>query len=58
MPRSETRWQLWQRSAAIAGGLIAAGITKGRPVVLLIRDVVDFLPAFWACLRTGGMAVP
>lgn len=55
---SQTHGALWHRSARLAAGLAGAGIGRGRPVVLLIRDVLDYVPAFWACLRTGAMAVP
>jgi acyl-CoA synthetase (AMP-forming)/AMP-acid ligase II/acyl carrier protein len=50
--------QLWQRSARIAAGLRELGVRPARPVVLLIEDTVDFVPAFWACVRGGFLPVP
>src|SRR5262245_12899894 len=56
--RSQTHSQAWQRSGAIAAALQQLGGRAGQPVVLVIRDVVDFVPAFWACLRGGFVSVP
>lgn len=56
--RSQTHRELWQRSSRIAAGLQYAIPRTGTPVGLLIKDVVDCVPAFWACLRAGMMAVP
>lgn len=56
--RSETYAELWRRSARIGAGLQSLGLLSGQAVVLLTGDVLDFVPAFWACLRSGLMAVP
>ena len=56
--RSESYLELWQRAALIAAGLRESGVRPGCPVVLLIEDAVDFVPAFWACIRGGFIAVP
>jgi acyl-CoA synthetase (AMP-forming)/AMP-acid ligase II/pimeloyl-ACP methyl ester carboxylesterase/acyl carrier protein len=56
--RSQTYQQTWQRSASIAAGLAAVGRPANSPIVLLIEDIIDFVPAFWACLRGGYFAVP
>jgi acyl-CoA synthetase (AMP-forming)/AMP-acid ligase II len=56
--QSRTWVDLWDRAAGIAAALSAHGVTPGRPVVLLVADVLDFVPAFWGCLRAGGLAVP
>ncbi len=55
--RSETYAELWHRSARIGACLQRLGLSD-RAVVLLTGDVLDFVPAFWACLRSGLMAVP
>ncbi|KQT61533.1 hypothetical protein ASG52_01205 [Methylobacterium sp. Leaf456] len=55
---SRTHGALWDRSARLATGLAAVGAGPGRPVVLLVRDVLDFVPAFWAGLRVGATLVP
>ena len=49
---------LWRRAGDIAAALHRAGIIPGSPVVILAEDVVDHLPAIWACLRGGFVAVP
>jgi acyl-CoA synthetase (AMP-forming)/AMP-acid ligase II/thioesterase domain-containing protein/SAM-dependent methyltransferase/acyl carrier protein len=56
--RSKSYGELWQRSARIAAGLQCLGVQADRPVVLLTQDILDFVPAFWACLRGGFIAVP
>lgn len=56
--RSQTYMKLWETSGQIAAALHSAGVSNGGPVVILIDDIIEFLPAFWACLRAGVMAVP
>ncbi len=56
--RSRNWGDLWNRAAGIAAALHGHGVVPGRPVVLLLADVLDFVPAFWGCLRAGGIAVP
>ncbi|WP_342150604.1 AMP-binding protein [Methylorubrum sp. SB2] len=55
---SRTHGALWVRSAHLATALAASGAGPDRPVVLLIRGVLDFVPAFWAGLRVGATLVP
>jgi acyl-CoA synthetase (AMP-forming)/AMP-acid ligase II/acyl carrier protein len=47
----------WSRSGAIAALLARNGARPGRHVVILADDVVDFTPAYWACLRGGHVAI-
>jgi len=56
--RATTRAALWQNAGDIAAALALAGARPGSIVVLLIEDVLDFIPAFWACWRGGFIAVP
>lgn len=48
---------LWHRSGAVLTMLDSFGAKPGQPVVLLADDIIDFAPAFWACLRGGFMGV-
>ena len=43
----------WERSGRIAARLPDKGDGERPPVVILVKDAVDFVPAFWACLRAG-----
>src|SRR6202034_1245596 len=56
--RSASYQELWRRSGRIAAGLWKLCPHSGAAVVLLIEDAVDFIPAFWACIRGGFIAVP
>jgi acyl-CoA synthetase (AMP-forming)/AMP-acid ligase II/acyl carrier protein len=56
--QSATYSELWRRAGRLAAGLQHLGIGEGACVVLLIDDVVDFVAAFWACIRAGCTAVP
>ena len=56
--RSDTYENLWRRAGAIATGLVEFGVRPRDTVVLLIDDVVDFVPAFWACIRAGFIVAP
>jgi acyl-coenzyme A synthetase/AMP-(fatty) acid ligase/acyl carrier protein len=49
---------LWRRSGSMLAGLRRIGTRSGDMVVLLVDDAVDFVPAFWACIRGGFTAVP
>ena len=46
------------RADRILGGLRARGAVPGDEVVLQIEAAEDFLPALWACLAGGFVAVP
>jgi acyl-CoA synthetase (AMP-forming)/AMP-acid ligase II len=48
----------WRRSGAIAAALRKFCRHSADTVVLLVEDAVDFVPAFWACIRGGYVAVP
>lgn len=56
--RTQSRAALWQRAADIAAALSRAGAEPGSIVVILVEDILDFIPAFWGCLRGGFIAVP
>ncbi len=56
--KTQSRVALWQRSADIAAALARAGAKPATAVVILSDDILDFLPAFWACIRGGFLAVP
>ena len=49
---------LARRTARIAAGLIAAGLTKGERVALLIGNRFAFVETFLACQHAGLIAVP
>jgi long-chain acyl-CoA synthetase len=49
---------LRQRSEQLAGALAARGLGRGAPVALVLPNVPDFVIAFLAILRAGGVAVP
>ena len=48
---------LERRSRALAEGLIAGGL-EGERVLLVHPPGLDFVEAFFACLRAGVIAVP
>lgn len=56
--RAQSYAELWERSGQIAALLHHSQLRHGHPVVILADDIIDFLPAFWACLRAGVIAVP
>jgi acyl-CoA synthetase (AMP-forming)/AMP-acid ligase II len=47
-----------ERSAEMAGRLVAAGVTKGVRVAILAPNGPDFVIAFLAVTRVGAVAVP
>ena len=54
----ELTWgDLHRRAAAVAGRLAERGLA-GERVVLLCPPGLDFVAAFFACLRAGAVAVP
>lgn len=55
---SRTHAELWRRSTSLASGLRAFGGRAGRSVALLLPDILDCLPAYWASLRSGLVAAP
>jgi acyl-CoA synthetase (AMP-forming)/AMP-acid ligase II len=50
--------QLWDRSAAIAGGLKQAGIARGDRVAIHLGNGLDWCLAFWGSQLAGAIAVP
>ncbi len=44
---------LWRQAGDVAAALAAAGAVPSSPVVILADDILDFLPAVWACVRGG-----
>lgn len=55
--QAQTRAQLWRRAGDVAAALQAAGSGPGAHVVILADDVLDFVPSFWACLRSAAIPV-
>jgi len=50
--------QLWDRSARVAGGLVANGIMRGDRVAIRLGNGLDWVLAFFGTLMAGGVAVP
>ena len=50
--------QLWDRSAAVAGGLRALGIGNGDRVAIRLGNGNDWALAFWGIQLLGAVAVP
>lgn len=49
---------LWERAAAVAGGLRERGIRKGQTVALMFPTGLDFLRCFQGILIAGAIPVP
>ncbi|HET9690353.1 MAG TPA: AMP-binding protein [Acidimicrobiales bacterium] len=56
-PRLSYR-ELWDRSARVAGGLVAAGVGRGDRVAVRLGNGVDWCLAFFGTLLAGGVVVP
>ena len=56
--RQETFAELWRRSGEIATQLRTLGVGPGSQAVLLLRDLLDFVPSCWASLRVGAIPIP
>ncbi|MEM6664618.1 MAG: class I adenylate-forming enzyme family protein, partial [Pseudomonadota bacterium] len=50
--------ELEDRTARIAGGLMAAGLQKGERVALLMGNRFAFVEVYLACVRAGLVCVP
>ena len=50
--------QLLEAAWRAAGGLRAAGLRPGDPLLLLLADISDFFPIFWGALLAGATPVP
>jgi len=57
-PREQTFAETWRRSGEIAARLRALGVGPRSQTVLLLGDLLDFVPCFWASLRVGATAIP
>ena len=56
--REETFADVWRRSGDIAARLRSLGVGPRSQTVLLLRDLLDFVPCFWASLRVGATPMP
>jgi acyl-CoA synthetase (AMP-forming)/AMP-acid ligase II len=50
--------QLWDRSARVAGGLVAEGIKRGDRVAIQLGNGLNWVLAFFGTLMAGGVVVP
>lgn len=53
-----TYQQLWDRAAAVAGGLAARGVGRGDRVAIRLANGVDWCLAFFGGLLAGAVPVP
>jgi fatty-acyl-CoA synthase len=56
--RTWTYRELAERSAALARGLVAAGVGRGEHVALLMPNGPELIALFFAIARAGAVAVP
>lgn len=49
--------QLWDRSARVAGGLVASGVERGDRVAVRYPAGVDWVLAFYGTIMAGGVVV-
>jgi acyl-CoA synthetase (AMP-forming)/AMP-acid ligase II len=50
--------RLYHEARAIAGGLVAAGLRRGDPVLLVLPTSFELVAAFFAVQLAGGLPVP
>jgi len=50
--------ELWERSARVAGGLLAEGVSTGDRVAIRMPNGIDWVLAFFATQLLGAVAVP
>jgi fatty-acyl-CoA synthase len=50
--------EVWQRAAAVCGGLQRAGISAGDRVTLVYPTSVEFIDAFFGTVLAGALPVP
>ncbi|HET6214013.1 MAG TPA: AMP-binding protein [Micromonosporaceae bacterium] len=50
--------QLWDRAARVAGGLRAAGVSRGDRVAIRLGNGVDWVLAFFGTILAGAIVVP
>ncbi|HEX4107554.1 MAG TPA: AMP-binding protein [Solirubrobacteraceae bacterium] len=53
-----TYGELDERTDHIAHGLVAAGFTKGERAAILAHNCIEYLEAFFAVAKAGGVNVP
>src|SRR5664279_3693635 len=53
-----TYQQLWDRACAVAGGLLAAGVGKGDPVLMMLETSADCFVLLVATSFIGAPLVP
>jgi long-chain acyl-CoA synthetase len=56
-PRVSYR-ELWDRASRVAGGLRAAGVSRGDRVAIRSGNGLDWVDAFFGTLMAGGVVVP
>ncbi|MET0014164.1 MAG: AMP-binding protein [Sedimenticola sp.] len=57
--RSEISWRTFDHQAnRFANALMARGVGRGDRVAHLLMNCIEWLPAYFGILRTGGLAVP
>jgi long-chain acyl-CoA synthetase len=50
--------ELWERSARVAGGLRAAGVSRGDRVAIRLANGIDWVLAFFGSQLLGAVVVP
>jgi len=55
---SLTYGELWERSAAVAGGLRAAGVERGDRVAIRLANGIEWVLAFFGAQLIGAVVVP
>ena len=55
---SLTYGELWDRSAAVAGGLLAKGVGRGDRVAIRLPNGIDWVLAFYGAQLLGAIVVP
>jgi acyl-coenzyme A synthetase/AMP-(fatty) acid ligase len=56
--RVTTYAELYADALRVAGGLRAAGLAKGDPMLLVCDDSAEFLSLFWGAVVAGVVPVP
>jgi acyl-CoA synthetase (AMP-forming)/AMP-acid ligase II len=57
--RKEINWALFEeRTSRLAHALLERGIRKGQKMVLLGRNSINWLEAFFGIMKTGACAIP
>lgn len=55
---SLTYSELWERSARVAGGLVADGFRRGDRAAIRLGNGIDWCLAYFGTLMAGGVVVP